>query len=179
MAGIFLAHDGISSGNSDVNAEQGIENRDSAVGLRRIVIVAFILEYGNVAEYGESMGKTARYEQLQLVVLAEFNSYMPAIRGRALADIDGYVEHRSTGTAHEFGLSERWTLKVKSAHHTPSRAAFIILHELYFPAYSVIEIALRIALEEIPTGVCEDPWLHYHNAGYISLYYFHFLNQDF
>ena len=57
--------------NAPVDTERWIRDRDTAVGLRRIIVVALVLEYGNVGEYGKAMGETARNEELAVIILCQ------------------------------------------------------------------------------------------------------------
>ncbi len=51
-----------------VDSEGGILDGDATVGFGVVVVVAFVLEYGDVTEDCESVGKASRDEELTVVV---------------------------------------------------------------------------------------------------------------
>lgn len=82
-----------------------------------IEVVALILEYGCVAEYGETMSEALRDEELAVVVLCQFNGYVLAVCRTALAYVYCYIEHRTAHAAHQLALCVWRTLEMKSAHN--------------------------------------------------------------
>lgn len=115
--GIFFAEYGLGGVEMPVDIQCGIGNGYAAVGLGRIVIVAFVLENGLVGKHCKTVGKTTGDEELTVVVFGQLDCDMTAIGRRAYADIDCHVKHASADTSYEFGLSVRGTLEMQSAHH--------------------------------------------------------------
>lgn len=155
-----------------VDAQRGICYRDAAVGLRGVVVVAFILEHSDVAQNGESMGESAGYEELTVIVFRQFNGDMTAVCGRSLADVDGDIKHSALDTPHQLALGERGTLEMQSAHYTAGRHRLIVLNKAY-RTHLLVKFFLRIALEEVSAGVLEYARFDYDHALYVCLYYFH------
>lgn len=175
MGGVFGGEDGGGGVDAPVDAEAGVEDGDAAIGLGGIVVVAFILEYGNVGEDGEAMGEATGDEELALVVFGEFHGDVLAICGGAFADIDGDVEHVAAHAADKFGLGEGWALEVEAAHHAAHGAGFIVLNEFH-GGYLSVEVALVVGFKEIAAGVGEDARLDYLHAGDGCVGYCHCLN---
>lgn len=122
MPGVLVGEDGVGGVEMPVDAERAVEYRDAAVGLGMVELIALVLEYGDVGEHGESVGETARDEELQMVVLGQLDGHMPAVGRRAFADVDGDVEDGTLDAAHEFGLCEGRTLEMQPAHNALGRA---------------------------------------------------------
>ena len=59
-----------------INAKTLVQNRDSSISLWMVIVVALILEDGDVAEDGEAVGETSGYEELAMVFFSQFDSYM-------------------------------------------------------------------------------------------------------
>ena len=129
MARILFRQDGLVGGDAPVNAQRIVENADARVGLRVIELVTLILEHGRGRQHGKAVGKTLGDEELAVVVLGEFHGNMLSVGGTALADVDGNVEYSTADAAHEFALSERRTLEVKSSHDTIGGHALVVLYE--------------------------------------------------
>ena len=55
-----------------VNAKRVVENGNAPICLGMIEFIAFVLEYGNLAQYGKAMGKALWDKELetQLTILA-------------------------------------------------------------------------------------------------------------
>ena len=158
--------------NAPVDTERWIRDRDTAVGLRCIIVVALVLEYGDVGEYGETMGETARNEELQMVVLGKLYGDVLSVGRRTFAYVDGNIQHSAFDAADQFRLGERRQLKMKSAHYTFRGARLVVLHEIDGTDLFV-ELLLRIALEEVSARIGEDARLDDDYAVYIGLDYIH------
>ncbi len=102
MPQILFGQDSFRGVNQPVYSKRFILYRDSAVGFRVVIVVAFVLEHRNVAEDGKSVGESAGDEELAVIVLREFNGHVLAVGGRALADVDGYIEHTAFNATHKF-----------------------------------------------------------------------------
>ena len=155
MTRILLRQDGLVRRDAPVDAQRIVENTDARVGLRMVELVTLILEYGRGRQHSKTMGKTLGDEELAVVVLGEFYGNMLSVGGTALADVDGNVEYSTADAAHEFALSERRTLEVKSSHDTIGGHALVILYEGNRCNLRV-EVALRERLEEIAPGIGKD-----------------------
>ena len=70
MLGILLADDAELLRHLPINSETRVTQQQTTIRLRMIEIVAFIGKNSLVAEYGETMCKTARNEELTFVLLA-------------------------------------------------------------------------------------------------------------
>ena len=141
MTGVFLRKNGLFRVDTPVDAERTVGNGDATVGLGMIVVVAFVLEYGCLAQYGESVGESAGHEELQMIFLRQLHGHMAPVGRRTLADVDGNVEHPAAHAAHEFALGEGRTLEMQAAHHAARRARLVVLHEID-AAHSLVELAL-------------------------------------
>ena len=147
MLRVLVAQDGPVGRYAPVDAEARVENADAPVGFGMVEIVALVLEHRHLAQHGETVGKASRDEELPVVVLGQLHRHMLPVGGRAFADIDRHVEHRAPHAPHQFGLRERRTLEMQSAHHPVGRHAFIVLHELYRADF-LTKLALRKTLEK-------------------------------
>ena len=65
---VFFGEDGFGGVDSPVNAEGVVENGDASVGFGVVELVAFVLEYGYVAEHGEAVGESLGDEELEVIV---------------------------------------------------------------------------------------------------------------
>ena len=156
-----------------VDAERRVGNGDAAVGLGSIVVVTFVLEHGCGAEHRETVGETARDEELAVILGREFHSHMAAVGGRTLADVYGHIEHTPNHAAHKLGLCEGWTLEMQSAHHPACGHGFIVLNKIYVAADGLAERAVVVAFKKIAALVVENAWLKDEHAVNIGFDYFH------
>ncbi len=101
-----------------VDVQCRVGDSDAAVGLGRIVIVTFVLEYSLVGKNCETVGKTARNEELTVIVFSQFDCDMAAIGRRTYAYIDCHVKDSSADTSDKFSLSVGGTLEMQSAHYS-------------------------------------------------------------
>lgn len=104
--------------NLPVDAERIVKNGYATVCFRMVEVVAFILENGGFAKYGEAMCKATRYEELSVIVLCEFHSNMFAVCGRSFADVHSHVKYGAFYATHKLALRIRWTLEMQSSHDT-------------------------------------------------------------
>ena len=82
MVKIFFAEQGVGYGHAPVDVEAFVEQRDAGVRCGCVEIVALVFEHGDVAEHGETVGESARNEELAVVFGREFDGHMCV--GRAL-----------------------------------------------------------------------------------------------
>ena len=83
-----------------------------------VEVVAFILENGGFAKYGEAMCKATQYEELSVIVLCKFHSNVLAVCGRAFAYVHSHVKYGAFYATHELALRVRRTLEMQSSHDT-------------------------------------------------------------
>lgn len=81
MLGIFVAEEGLALRYFPIDAESRVEDTDAGVGFGVVELVALVLEDGRRAEYGEAVGKPFVDEELEVVVLTEFDSHVLSERG--------------------------------------------------------------------------------------------------
>ncbi len=62
-----------------VDAEGFVLDGDATVGFGVVVVVAFLLEDGDVAEDGEAVGKASWDEELAMVVFGQLYCYVLAV----------------------------------------------------------------------------------------------------
>lgn len=173
VVGIFRAQDAACGVKLPVDAERRVGNGDASVGLRGIIVVAFVLEHGRGAEHRETVGETARNEELAVIFGRQLHSHMVAICGRTLADVYGHIEHTPNHAAHKLGLCEGWTLEMQSAHHSAGRHGFVVLNKIYVAADGLAERAVVVAFKKIAALVVENAWLKDEHAVNIGFDYFH------
>ena len=173
---IFFGKDSFRWINLPVDAESFVDDENSAVSFRMVVVVALVLEDGYVAEDGEAVCKTSRDEELTVVVFCQLDSHVVAVCWRAFTDIDGYVEDCSFDAAYQFCLSERRTLEMEASHYTVGGAGLVVLDEVNF-GYLLVKFPFGERFEEVASGVFEDFGLNYNNSVYICLNYFHIIGS--
>ena len=83
-----------------------------------VEVVALVGENGLLAQYGESVGKSAGDEELALVLFAQFDGKPLTKGGTLFAQIDSYVEHTSDGAADQLSLAIRRTLEMEATYDT-------------------------------------------------------------
>ena len=156
-----------------VDAEGFVGDRDAAVSLGSVVVVALVLEHGHVAQDGEAVGEPARHEELAVVILREFDGDVLSVGRGALADVNGHVEDTAADAAHELGLGVGGSLEMESAHHAAARHRLVVLHEVDLPSDCLVEGLLVVALEEVAARILEDAGLYYEDAIKGGFYHLH------
>jgi len=177
VAGVFRAQDAACRIKLPVDAERRVGNGDAAVGLGSIVVVTFVLEHGCGAEHRETVGETARDEELAVILGRQLPRHMAAVGGRTLADVYGNVKHTPNHAAHKLGLCEGGTLEMQSAHHPACGHRLIVLNKIYVAADGLAERAVVIAFKKIAALVVENAWLKDEHAVNIGFDYFHERSQ--
>ena len=173
MLHVLVGEEGFGGVELPVDAEGFVGDREAAVSLGGVIVVALVLEHGHVAQDGEAVGEPARHEELSVVLFGKLDGDVPAICRGALADVDGHVEDASADAAHELGLCVWRTLEVQAAHDAAARHRLVVLDEVDFVAYGLVEGLLVVALEEIAARILEDAGLYYEDALKGCLYHLH------
>ena len=173
MFHVLVGEEGFGRVELPVDAEGFVGDREAAVSLGGVVVVALVLEHGHVAQNGEAVGEPARHEELSVVILREFDGDMPTICRGTLADVDGHVENTAADAAHELGLCVWRTLEVQAAHDAAARHRLVVLHEVDLPSDRLVEGLLVVALEEIASRILEDAGFYYEDALKGGLYHLH------
>ena len=70
-----------------LDTQHRIVPRQAPFSLRGIKSVAFVLHDRRIAQHGETVGETARYEKLTAILRGELHGDMAPERGRSAADI--------------------------------------------------------------------------------------------
>lgn len=76
---VFFGENGFGGVDSPVDAEGVVEDGDASVCLGVVELIAFVLEYGYIAEYGEAVGESLGDEELEVIVFSEFDCYVFAV----------------------------------------------------------------------------------------------------
>ena len=113
---VFIAQQCVLDRNFPVDSQRGIKDRDTAICLGCIEIVAFVLEKGRLAENGETMGESTRNKKLAMIVRSQLDSDVLPVSGTPLPYIDGNVKDLAFYATYEFRLSERRALEMETAH---------------------------------------------------------------
>ncbi len=162
---IFLGEEDIGPGNAPVDTQGGVVPGDGSLRRRVIVAVALVLEHRLFAQDGEPVRKTARDEQLPMVLSAEFTGHIPAKPGRAHADIDRNIQHPAAHHANQFSLDAASLLEVQAPHHAVSALALIILDKFHVTSQRGIQVPLAPALEEVAACVSKHSRFYEKDTG--------------
>ena len=168
MGSIFGRKYAVFSWHLPVDGKVWVIPRYCTFALGGIVVVTLILEDGLVAEHSKAMSKTARNEELAVVVLREHHCNMLAKGRAALADVDRHIEHCSLDNTHELALSVGRFLIVKATHHTCHGTALIVLNKCGL-ADLLLKLSLRKALEEITAGIAKKFGFDDFHIGYFGI----------
>lgn len=156
MLEVLCREDGLIGGNVPVDAEALVHDADTAFCLGMIELIALVLEDGGLAQHGKAMGKASRYKELAVIVFRQLYGDMLPEGGRALADVNGYIEHGTLDTAHELALGEGRTLEVEAPHDTVGGHGLVVLHKVYL-THLLVKLPLREALKEIAARITYHP----------------------
>ena len=173
MTGVFVAQEGFVGGDAPVDAEGLVQDADASVCLWGVEVVALVLEDCCLAEDGKAVGEAFGHEELAVVVFGEFDCYVLAVGGAALADIHCHIEHLAPDASDEFTLGVGRPLEMQPAHHSVGGHRFVVLHEVDVKSGLLPEFLGVEALEEVSPGVPEDLRLDDEHAFYVAFYDFH------
>ena len=119
MPPVLLRKDDIGGRDLPVDADGGIIPDDRSLGLRRIQVVALVLEHGLLTQHRESVREATRDEALPVVLRRQFDGDMPAEGRRPAADIDRDIQHPALDDPHKLALGMVPTLKAHSSGRRP------------------------------------------------------------
>ena len=173
MLRVLVGEEGFGGVELPVDAEGFVGDRDAAVSLGGVVVVALVLEHGHVAQNGEAVGEPARHEELSVVLFGKLDGDVPPVCRGTLAEVDGHVEDASADAAHELGLGVGGALEMESAHHAAARHRLVVLHEVNLASDCLVEGLLVVALEEVAARILEDAGLYYEDAIKGGFYHLH------
>ena len=77
-----------------VNSQIRVIPCESPLGLRRIVIVAFVLEYHGLSQHAETMGETPGNEYLTVILSGKFHGNVPAECRRTFPYVHSHIKNR-------------------------------------------------------------------------------------
>ena len=112
---VFLGKDHIGGRDLPVDPDGGIIPDNRPLGLRRVQVVALVLEHGLLAQHRESVREAARDETLPVVLRRQFDGDMPAEGWRPAADIDRDIQHPALDDPHQLALGMFPFLEMESA----------------------------------------------------------------
>ena len=94
-----------------------MSSRAAAFIGRVIVIGTFVLEIGRFTQYAETMGKSRRNVELDLVFSRQQDRFMLTKSRRVWSQIDGNIKYTALGHSDQFSL---WFgfLEMQTAQHT-------------------------------------------------------------
>ena len=101
LAKVFFREQSLRLRYAPVYAQRIIEDADAGIGFGMIEGIAFILEDCRFAQYGKTMCKATRYEELPMVLRSQFHRHMLAKRRTSMPDIDRHVQHTALHHPHE------------------------------------------------------------------------------
>ena len=140
--------------------------------LRRIQIVALILENSLLGKDAESMCKPARHKKLTMIVLRQFHRNVFTKCRTSLSYIHRHIQNHPFDDPYKLALRILSLLEVQTTQHSVGTLAFIVLHETH-RTYHSVKIPLGIRFKKITPAILENPRFNYHHSGNISLYYVH------
>ena len=115
---IFFREDDLVCRYLPIDSEVRVVPCDCTFALRSVEVVAFVLENNFICQYYEAMGEASRNEELTVIILSEFDSYMQAECRRAFTDIDCDIKNSSLDNAYELALSVRRLLEMKASENS-------------------------------------------------------------
>ena len=130
MFRVFFRKKGLVCRYAPVDSEVRVVPCDGTLALRRIVVVAFVLEHSVFREDCKTVGESAGNKELTVVVFSEFHCHMLSVGRRAFPDVYRHIEDSAFDYTHKFGLSVRWFLKMETTHDSVAGLALIVLDEM-------------------------------------------------
>ena len=177
MFRILIAENGFFCRDSPVNPKRLVLDVDAAIGLGMIELVAFLLKDSRVGKDGEAMGKTARNEELPMVLFRQLHGYVPAECRGSIAYIHGHIQYSPLDAPDQLTLGVGHTLIVKAAHHAVGRHGFVVLHEMNTMPQNgrhfFVKFTLRKRFKEVSSRVVEYTRLYDEHSFYGCFNDFH------
>lgn len=171
---ILLREEDLVGRDPPVDRQIGVVPGQRTFRLRGIEVVALVLEDHLIGQDAESVRKTARDEELAMILFGQFHGDMLAEGGRAAADVHRHIQHGTLDHADEFRLCMGRFLEMQPAEHAVGRLALVVLDENRV-ADLLLKIAQRERFEEVAAFIAEDAGFDDHHTFDICLDYFHFL----
>ena len=147
-----------------------------ALGLRRVEVVALVLEHHLLAQHTEPVREAPRDEELSVVLPRKLDGHVPPEGRRPLPDVHRHIEDRALYHPDQLCLRVRRLLEVQPPDDPVARPALVVLHEMHV-GNLLRELPLGERFEEIPAAIPEYPRLENHNSVYRRLDYFHRLKS--
>lgn len=156
MLEVFVGEDGLVGGDEPVDTEALVHDADAVFCLGMVELIALVLENGGLAQHGKTVGKTSRHEELAVVLFRQLYGDMLPEGGRALADVNGYIEHGTLDAAHKLALGKGRALEVETPQDTVGGHGLVVLHKVYL-THLLVKLPLREALKEIAARITYHP----------------------
>ena len=117
MVPVLFRQDDPVGRDAPVDAQVGVVPCQRALALRRVEVVALVLEDNLGSEYAEPVGKAPGNEELAMVVLRQLHGDMLPEGGGTLADVHCHVEYGTFDHPYQFALCVGRLLEMQSAQH--------------------------------------------------------------
>ena len=117
MLRVFLTQYGVFRGYAPVYTQTAVQDADTPVCFRMIEFIALVLEHGCLTQYGKTVSKAFRDEELPVIILRQLYGHVLAVCRRTFAYVNGDIQHFSFYASYQFGLCERRTLEMQPTHH--------------------------------------------------------------
>ena len=121
MMFVFFRQDNVLVWYQPIDIQVLIVPQKSSFALGGVVVVAFILEDGCLAQDRKSVGETVWNEKQSVVVLGKLYGHVFSVCWRAFAYIYGYTTYAAFHTTHQLCLGIRRRLEMQSSYHTIAR----------------------------------------------------------
>ena len=178
MSHVLLRQDHLVSRHPPVDAQVRVVPGYRALGLRRVEVVALVLEHHLLAQHAEPVREAPRDKELPVVLPRKLDGHVPPEGRRPLPDVHRHIEDRALYHPDQLRLCVRRLLEVQPPDDPVARPALVVLHEMHV-SNLLRELPLGERFEEIPAAIPEYPRLDDYRAVYLRFDYFHRLNLVF
>ena len=117
MVSVLFRQDDPVCRDAPVDAQVGVVPCQRALALRRVEVVALVLENDLGSEHAEPMGEAPGYEELAVVVLRQLHGDMFPEGGGTFANVHRHVEHGTPDHPYQLALRIGRLLEMQSAQH--------------------------------------------------------------
>ena len=176
MSHVLLRQDNLVRRHPPVYSQIRVVPGYRALGLRRVEVVALVLEHHLLAQHAEPVREAARDEELPVVLPRELDGHVPPEGRRPLPDVHRHVKDSTLYHPDQLRLRMRRLLEVQSPDDPVVRPALVVLHEMHI-GHLLLELPLGERFEEIAAVIPEYPRLNDYRAVYRRLDYFHRLKS--